>query len=485
LPLRLFEQNPAIVEKYRQWFRFFSIDEFQDTNPVQLKLARLLAAPGNNIMAVGDDDQGIYSWRGADINNILSFPVFFPGCTTVVLDTNYRSTRSILEGALAVVSKNSKRTIKHITAANGEGEQITVYKSDDEEEEATWIAQTIKTHVTESRFAYRDHALLMRTNIMLRRFEEVLRREKIPYKVYGAISFFDRKEIKDILAYLRFFANTSDEISMQRVLKVPDRGVSANTMEKIEELAGLRRIGLWDALQRHTAIELLPIQHEHIDRFVAFVNRFEPGFASGALAATLREILTECNYLHLLERASKDENSAESRKENVEEIIRGLEIYEKKSRARPPTLAAYLQELSLVMNDTNEEDDAAGHGVRLMTLHKSKGLEFPVVFLCNLDDAVMPSPRTVAEGKIDEERRLFYVGMTRAQKRLFLTYPQNKEFRKKTIKVTPCRFINEIPAEYVDKAFEQQLDSEKQEFTNDFFATMRQKFSAGEAKSEQ
>ena len=230
LPLRLLQQNADVLKTYQERFRFLSVDEFQDTNMVQLKLARLLAAPANNILAVGDDDQGIYSWRGADINNILSFPVHFPGCTSVVLDTNYRSTKTILDAAMAVVGKNRKRTIKNITAAAGAGEKITVYKADDETEESDWVAQTIKDNAAQNRFGFADHALLMRANAMMRRFEEGLRRHKVPYHVYGALSFFDSKEIKDVLAYLRFFANTRDEISLQRVLKVPNRGISATSM---------------------------------------------------------------------------------------------------------------------------------------------------------------------------------------------------------------------------------------------------------------
>jgi len=476
LPLQLFEKHPDILEKYRNRFSFLSIDEFQDTNAVQLKIARLLAAPHNNIMAVGDDDQGIYSWRGADLNNILSFPVHFPGCTSVVLDTNYRSTRSILDAAMAVVSHNRKRTLKNITASAGDGESITVYKADDEEEEADWIAQTIRDHVEQSRYSLKDHALLMRTNAMMRGFEEGFRRNKIPYKVYGAMSFFDRKEVKDVLAYLRFFANTNDEMSLQRVLKVPDRGVSATTMEKLDELASVRRMGLWDAMLRHNDADIQPQQHERCSAFISFYHLHASGFSKGELSQTIRGILKECDYMHLLRRASKDDDSAALRLENVEEILRGLEIYEKKMKNRAPALSGYLQELALVKNDESDDDASSEKGVRIMTVHKAKGLEFSVVFLCNLDDAVIPSPRAIAEGGIEEERRLFYVGMTRARKRLILSYPASKEFRKKSLTVTPCRFIREIPEEFLDTEFTKQKEAEKEQYVNDFFEGMRKKF---------
>ncbi len=476
LPLRLFEQHTKILEKYREKYAFLSIDEFQDTNAVQLKLALLLAAPHNNIMAVGDDDQGIYSWRGADINNILSFPAHFPGCTKIVLDTNYRSTRNILEGAMAVVSHNRKRTLKQISAAAGDGEVITVYKADDEEEEVDWISGIIRDHVQKNRFAFRDHALFMRTNAMMGRFEEGLRRNKIPYCVYGATSFFDRKEVKDLIAYLRFFANTADELSLQRVLKVPDRGVAPSTLEKLDECASNRRIGMWDAILRHMDVDVAPVQHEHLSAVISFYHKYAVEFAKGRLSQTLRSILAECEYVELLKRASKDDNAVEFRLGNVEEILHGLEQFEQRATGKPASLVDYLRELALVKNDEADDDESKERGVRIMTFHKSKGLEFPVAFLCNLDDSIMPSPRAILEGGIEEERRLFYVGMTRAQKKLILTYPAFKEFRKKNIPVTPTRFIREIPPEYMDEDAVRKHDERKEEFVDDFFANMRKQF---------
>jgi DNA helicase II / ATP-dependent DNA helicase PcrA len=475
LPLRLFEKNPEILEKYRKKFRYISIDEFQDTNGVQLKIARLLSSPSNNIMAVGDDDQGIYSWRGADLNNILLFPVHFSDCKTIVLDTNYRSTRPILEGAMAVVSRNRKRTLKKITAAAGEGDPILIFKGEDEEDEVDWISRTIRENVEKGMFGLRDHALLMRTNAMMRRFEEGFRRNRIPYKVYGAMSFFDRKEVMDILAYLRFFANTSDELSFQRVLKVPDRGISASTMEKFDELAANRRMGLWDAMLRHNDIDAQPVQHERCSAFISFYHLHASHFAKGELSQTVRNILNESDYMNHLKRASKDDTAASMRVENVEEIIRGLEIYEKKS-GPGATLSGYLQELTLLKNDESDDEPKSENGVKIMTLHKAKGLEFPVTFLCNLDDSAIPSPKAIQEGSIEEERRLFYVGMTRARKRLILTYPAQKEFRKRSVTVTPCRFIREIPEEFIDKEFTKQTEAEREQFVADFFAGMRQKF---------
>jgi superfamily I DNA/RNA helicase len=482
LPLQLFERHPDILAKYRKRYRFISIDEFQDTNAVQMKLARLLASPANNIMAVGDDDQGIYSWRGAEIENVIQFPTVFARCRTVVLDKNYRSTRQILEAAHAVVANNTKRKLKHITAVVGDGALITHHRGDDETEEAEWIAATIRDNVDRRHFTYTHHALLFRTNAMMRRFEEALRQAHIPYRVHGGTSFFERKEIKDVVAYLRFFANSDDELSLMRVLKVPNRGVTPSSMERLEELAGRRRIGLWEAMERHgDADGIGERQHEKIEEVLSFRRRHATGFAEGALSSTMRDILRECDYLEHLQRAHREDGTAEARREHVEEILHGLEIFEKRRSRATRTLAGYVQELSLSIGDEGQDGDKKSKGVSLMTLHKSKGLEFPIVFLCGLDDGVFPSPRALAEGGIAEERRLFYVGMTRAQRELVLTYPHTKVFRKKTVNVTPCRFLREIPEEFMDGKLGEREEEEREQFTADFFATMRQRF--GENKN--
>jgi superfamily I DNA/RNA helicase len=247
-------------------------------------------------------------------------------------------------------------------------------------------------------------------------------------------------------------------------------------MEKLEELAGKRRMTLWEAMLRHNDADLQPLQHAKCSEVIAFYHLHAPQFAKGELSATIRTILRDCNYMHLLERSSKDDVAADMRGENVEEILRGLEMYEHKMGNRAPTLAGYLQDLSLLKSDESDDERETHAGVSLMTLHKSKGLEFPVVFLCNLDDALMPSPRTVDEGNIEEERRLFYVGMTRARKLLFLTYPARKIFRKKDLTVTPCRFIREIPEQYLNTDLMVEHEAKKQEYVTNFFEEMRRKF---------
>jgi superfamily I DNA/RNA helicase len=483
LPLQLFTKYPEVLAKYQKRYTFVSIDEFQDTNRVQMKLASLLALPQNNIMVVGDDDQGIYSWRGAELENILSFSSKFKKCATIILDKNYRSTHQIFAGAHAVVSHNRVRKLKEITAVAGDGDPIMHYKGDDEEDEAMWIAAKIAEHNEHTSFSYGDHAILLRTNAMMRGYEEELRRQKVPYKVSGAMSFYERKEIKDLVAYLRFFANPDDELSMERVLKVPNKGITPSSLELLDEFAAFRKMSLWDAMLRHGELaKISDGQHVIISKFIDFFNKFSEKFDKNSLVFTVRELLTDTGYLEHLARAYKEDDSLKMRMDNINEMIHGLEYYEHKFKKKKPTLAGYLQEIALISSDTSkeEEEEKQQRCVVLMTLHKSKGLEFPVVFLAGLDKDCIPSPRAIEEGKIDEERRLFYVGMTRAQKRLFLTYPGTKIFRGKQKTVTPCPFLREIPEEFLDGKIGQKQDDEKMEFVDNFFKEMKDKFKANQ-----
>ncbi len=476
LPLQLFQKHPEVLEIYRKKYTFLSIDEFQDTNAVQMKLCDLLAKPQNNIMVVGDDDQGIYSWRGAEIDNILRFPSKFKGCKTVILDRNYRSTPEIVLGAAGVIARNEVRKLKNIKAVARSSTPIQTFQAEDENEEVQWIISAIMDNHKNGYYFYKDHALLFRTNAQTARFEEELRIQRVPYTVQGGMSFFERKEIKDILAYLRFFANTYDELSLQRVLKVPNRNIAKTTMEAVEEFSGRRKIPLWDAFRKYDHIDNLPsTQKEKLAAFVEFFDRHEANFEKGVLAETVRAILDECKYINLLEKAYKNDKTLQMRLDNVQSIIHSLELFEKKSKKHVTTLHRYLQDCALLANDDPDEETRS-KGVIIMTLHKSKGLEFPVVCLPLLDDAVFPSPRSCEEGNIEEERRLFYVGMTRAQKHLILTAPRTKLFRKKSYKVKPCRFIFEIPVECMDGKFGEQEEEKLQKDNENFFAELREKF---------
>ncbi len=475
LPLRIFERHPEILRTYQNRYEYVCIDEYQDTNAVQMRLAKLLAAPQNNIMVVGDDDQSIYAWRGADSDNVLSFSRTYKGCTTILLDTNYRSTRQILDAAMAVVTNNRKRKDKCVRASAGEGDPIAHYRGEDEVDEAQWVARSIKHNLAHTSARASDYALLFRTNAMMRRFEEELRLERVPYRVVGAMSFFDRKEVKDILAYMRFLSNPDDELSMMRVVRVPDSGLTKPTIKALEQLAARRGTGLYSALQHYEAAD--NIEGTQVEKCAQLRDwcRAHVDPDSHHPARQVREALAARSYIEALTKAYKNDDNCAERLENVEELLHGLELFERKRRGKA-TLAEYIQDVTLKANDNDAQDDSRARGITLMTIHKAKGLEFPVVYIVGLDDAVFPSPRTIVEGNIEEERRLFYVAMTRARKRLVLTYPHRKVFRGKDIPVTPCRFIREIPEEYLDGALGQKAEEERREYLDDFFQNVQQQF---------
>jgi len=381
-----------------------------------------------------------------------------------------------VQAASEVIQKNQTRKQKQISAVSTMGQRISSFYADDENEEVQWILETIRENVKSGEFPYRDHALLFRTNAVMARFEEQFRMERIPYIVQGAMSFFERKEIKDILAYLRFFANFYDEISLTRVLRVPNKGITPSTLQSLEELAGRRKFSLWEAFRHYQdAFNIEEEQKLKIAGLVDFYDRHDKGFKAGELSRTLRAILEELRYVELLERAYKNEPSLRIRLENVHEMIHTLELFEQRGKRAKPSLHAYLQECALIANDDSEEQEKKD-GVVLITIHKAKGLEFPVVILPVLDDAVFPSYKSCLEGKIEEERRLFYVGMTRAKKALILTSFKTKIFRNKTIPVKPSRFIFEIPEQYLDGKFGEREEQNIAKLNSDFFAEMKKKF---------
>jgi len=474
LPFLLFEKYPDILNKYQKQYKYISIDEFQDTNKVQLNLCKLLCDLHNNVFAVGDDDQGIYSWRGADINNILLFEKYFPNCKKIVLDINYRCTNNILNAALCVIDKNTNRTKKNIRSVTFSKDKIVVFKAEDEQDELEWIANTIIQNKNLKNISYSQQAILVRVNTSIKKYEEALRRFKIPYKIYGAMSFFDRKEVKDIFAYLRFFANKKDELSLLRVLKVPNKGLSSHTFEEIERISSLRKITLFEALEIHQELNITLEQHKLCNDFLKFVSKYENMFKKKGLYHTIKEILSECNYFELLKNSSKENN--ESRIKNVEDILESLLKFEaSKVNKSEDLISQYLLEMAIIKSDDVDET-TDNNSVKIMTIHKAKGLEFDIVFLSNLDDSVFPSPKAIEEGKIEEERRLFYVGMTRAKKYLYLTYPQTKEYRKNIVKVTPTRFIREIPDNFIDLDFLAATQQQRTDFLNNFFENVYSMF---------
>ncbi|MGM0462566.1 MAG: ATP-dependent helicase [Fibrobacterota bacterium] len=476
LPLKLFREHPKTLQAVREKYRYISIDEFQDTNEVQMKLARLLAENHQNIMAVGDDDQGIYSWRGAKITNILRFPHIYEGCRTIILNTNYRSTEHIVRGAMGVVEKNNQRKSKEIVSHAGKGDAIVTYMADDEADEVAWVLDRVSDFEKDGQYTYNQQALLFRTNAHMRRFEEELRIRRMPYHIYGGTSFFDRKEVRDIMAYLNFLNNQDDELSLSRVLKVPDSGINSATLRHAEDLCVERNCSLWESFTRYQDISgIYETQRQKIRTFVEFITPYiRRAQKEENLHNLLEDLLSDLHYRESIQKIYAKEKSLQPRLDNVAEMVRALEqyVYRARQKNKEISLAEFLQNFNIIKGQENDE----GKGLTLMTLHKSKGLEFPVVYMVILDDAVMPSPKALEGGGLEEERRLFYVGMTRAMEKLFLTYPKSKIVRNTAVKVQECRFLHEIPVECLDAPPGEKQEEEFKEFSQNFFKEMQEKF---------
>ncbi len=473
LPLQLLQTDARILRECQSHYQYICVDEYQDTNALQSHLVKLLAAPQNNVMIVGDDDQSIYSWRGARSGAIQEFLRSFSGLSKIVLDTNYRCKEIILDAANAVVARNRKRVPKQIRAASGRGEPIVHHRGDDEEEEAQWVIQAIIDNVKQRRYGYGDHAMLFRTNRMMRRFEEELRIRRVPYYVAGAMSFFDRREVKDVLAYVRFIANEQDEVSLMRLLQTPDRGITRSARERLEEYAALHDHTLYHSFVYHEKVEISEAQHAACAKFTEWVESVRRTCVAEGFVAGVRYGLNSCNYTEMLKRAYRENDGWKERYENIEEILHGMETFFFKNPHAQ--LRDYVQQIALTLDDSGEDAAQRANRVLLMTVHKAKGLEFPVVMLCGLDNDVFPTPNAVKNGDIEEERRLFYVAMTRAKGELVLTYPATKVYREKRRRVQPSQFLYEIPRTCLDGALGEKEDEEFEQYVDTFFEGIQKK----------
>lgn len=441
--VRLLQEHPDLAAAYRERFEYVLVDEYQDINTAQYRLLKLLVAPRNNLMVVGDPDQSIYGWRGADLRNILRFEKDFPGAKVYSLEENYRSFRPILEAAQAVIENNTHRREKKLRATREGGEAPLYYQAPDEKEEAEFIARRIQEkHMVFSR-AFKDFAVLYRTNAQSRVLEEALRRHRIPYQIIGGIQFYERKEIKDILAYLRVLVNPKDSVSLKRILNVPPRGLGSGTLEKLETSAKQNGLSLLEAVERHLHAEDLGARaHKALRAFVDLVEELRRAAEESLPSQAARLVLEKSGYLHMLEEEGNWE--AQNRLENVRELVSSIADYE----AREPKagLGGFLEQVSLSAEvDRLKEDQDA---VRLMTLHNAKGLEFPVVFLAGMEEELFPHAHSTGTAwEIEEERRLCYVGMTRAMEELFLTSAAKRSVYGESRWKTPSRFLAEIPPE--------------------------------------
>ena len=452
LTLRLFDKNPDVLTYYQQRYQYIHVDEYQDTNHAQYQLVKLLASRFKNICVVGDADQSIYGWRGADMQNILDFEKDYPEAKVVLLEENYRSTKTILQAANDVIKNNRNRRPKNLWTQNADGEDIVYYRANDEQDEALFVAKTIDELSSTSDYVYRDFAVLYRTNTQSRNIEESLLKANIPYTMVGGTKFYSRKEIRDVISYLNLIANTSDNISFERVVNEPKRGVGPGTVEKIRNFAASQEMSLLDASSQ---IMLSPVKGKAAQAVFDFAN----------LILNLREQLDELTVTELVELllektgyteqlAAQATLESQARIENIEEFLSVTKNFDENpendtEETGLDRLSRFLNDLALIA-DTDDGDQESSE-VTLMTLHAAKGLEFPVVFIIGMEENVFPLSRAAEdEDELEEERRLAYVGITRAEKVLFLTNANSRLLYGKTNYNRPTRFLNEISSSLLD-----------------------------------
>ena len=448
--VQLLQTQPDVLENYQERFRYIMVDEYQDTNTVQFQLVRLLAGKYRNLCVVGDDDQSIYKFRGANIRNILDFEHEFSDACVIKLEQNYRSTGNILNAANRVIANNKGRKEKTLWTANGEGELVHLRQFDTGYDEADFIAEDIKKEVRAGA-SYNDHAVLYRTNAQSRLLEEKFVAMNVPYKIVGGVNFYARREIKDLLAYLKTIDNGMDDIAVRRIINVPKRGIGLTTINRIQESAAERGLGFYETLMAPELIPGIGRSAAKLDSFAALIEYFKGLTGQMSITDLLREVLEKTGYMESLD--SEDKEDAQARKENIDELINKAAAYEEaaEDRDEPATLSAFLEEVALVadIDSLDEEQDY----VVLMTLHSAKGLEFPHVYLAGMEDGLFPSYMTITSDDrddLEEERRLCYVGITRAEQELTLTCARRRMVRGETQYNKISRFIKEIPAELLD-----------------------------------
>ena len=441
--VRLLSQEPEILARYQKQFRYVFVDEYQDTNNSQSMLVNLLAQGYENICVVGDDDQSIYKFRGANIQNILNFEKEFPGAKVIKLEQNYRSTQTILNAANAVIANNHGRKGKNLWTQNGEGGLIDLYRADNEYDEAEFIANTIKSTIGNGG-KYADCAILYRTNIQSRVIETTLSGHGIPYRVLAGLRFYDRKEIKDALAYLRLVQNPHDNISLIRVVNEPSRKIGATSLEKISKSANAKGISMFTAMeQARDDADLVRIADKAGD-FVNVIHKIRNLSEGKKPSEIVETTLTESGYRAMLEAEDSIEN--QTRLDNLGELVSAAAEYERNEEE--PTLSGFLELSALVSDIDNYDQDL--DSVVLMTLHSAKGLEFPHVFLCGMEEGLFPSIRSMTDDEIEEERRLCYVGITRAKQNLTISHAGYRNRYGSGSYTMPSRFLEEIPMDYVN-----------------------------------
>lgn len=444
LTVELFEKNDDVLDYYQERFKYIMVDEYQDTNTAQFKLVSLLARKYHNLCVVGDDDQSIYKFRGANIRNILNFKEYFPEAEIIKLEQNYRSKSNILDAANAVIKNNSGRMDKCLWTEQDEGDKIAFNVYETGYAEAEGIAFGIEKNINDG-YAYNDCAILYRTNAQSRAIEEKLLGHNIPYRIYGGINFYSRKEIKDILAYLKTIDNGMDEIAVRRILNVPKRGIGATSVGKIQAYADEQNIGFYEALKQAEDIPGLGRSASKITPFTDLIRLFRAELHELSIVRLINDIIEKTGYMdYLAENDSPEE--VEERRANIDELISKAATYE--DGEETPTLSGFLEEVALVADIDNMDDN--NNVVSLMTLHSAKGLEFPIVYLAGMEDGLFPSYMCIDSddpSELEEERRLCYVGITRAKQKLIMSAAKVRMVRGETHMNKVSRFISEIPAE--------------------------------------
>ena len=475
LTVQLLEEHESVRLQWQERFHYLMVDEFQDTNRLQLRLITLLADARQNVAVVGDDDQSIYGWRGAEVSNILEFETHFPNPTVVKLEQNYRSTNAILQTANVLIRNNPRRRAKNLWSAQEGGEKVRLIAMPDDRQEAQFIGDDIQRRQTTEALKWEDFAVLFRMNSQSRLVEQQLRQLKIPYKVVGGKSFFDRREIKDLLAYASCVLNTDDDVSLLRIINTPARGLSPALVAQALEHSTHKRCSVWAALHDpEFQATLTNRARTAVQAFATLVDGYETRLNQplSNQPAILRELVEEVGYLDDLKRSCKTPEEAISREGNVREMLKSFEEY---GASSSEGLRGFLDEMMLRQEREEEDDEGKGSGVWLITLHAAKGLEFSHVYLAGLEEGVLPHDRSKMEGTVDEERRLLYVGITRARVSMCITWCQQ---RIKFGSVTPCNlssFARELPTEFVEQKSLLQMQNTpvSAESAKDRFAAIR------------
>lgn len=442
--IKILIENPDVLEHYADKFRYVLVDEYQDTNKAQFTLVTILASRYGNITVVGDNDQGIYSFRGADISNILNFEKDFPGTKIIKLEQNYRCTGNILNAANAVIKHNENKYEKKLWTENGEGALPVIHKSDDEYDEGRYIAEQINHLKREEYFKYSDFTILYRMNSQSRAIEEILRREDIPYKIVGGLKFYERKEIKDIISYLRLIYNPSDNISLKRVINEPKRGIGKTSVDSVQELSEKMGISMFEIIKNAEQYGLNRLKANSTE-FIQLIEEMRSKIEELSISELIKETLNKSGYVKALE--EENTTDAESRIQNLEEFLTVAIEFEEEEADN--TLADFLEGITLSSDIDGMEDSE--DSVTLMTLHSAKGLEFNTVFLVGMEEGIFPGYKSIGEPKdLEEERRLFYVGITRAKQYLYLTCAKKRTIFGSTSYNAISRFVQEIPEELLD-----------------------------------